>query len=328
LTAAPASSMMVPIPMGLDRDEASSQPDSAQRDTLTALDPPASDRAEDLLLIVMSGNDVGRIHPIDPRRVLTILGREDAADVRVHDAEISRRHAGIRYDAARGRYVIADLKSRNGTSVNDERIHGEHPLAIGDKIRLGRSTVLRVTLASEPEADYARRMQQVALRDGLTGAYNRRYLDERLVAEVAFARRHAANLSLLLIDIDHFKSINDQHGHQGGDMVLKSFHELVQTAVRAEDTLGRYGGEEFAIVCRESEQDATVIAERLRQCVESTSFAHEERAIRVTVSIGIAGVREQGIEEPAALVRAADAALYRAKQSGRNRCCRASDGTP
>ena len=300
------------------------QLDWGQRDTLASPEPVLeSDTAEELLLIVMSGSDVGRIHPVDPRRVLTIVGRDEAADVQLREPEISRRHFAIRFDAARSRFVIADLQSRNGTLVNEAALKGERALSVGDKIRMG-NIVLRVTLASEPEAKYARRMQHAALRDGLTGAYNRRYLDERLSAEVAFARRHEAPLALLLIDIDHFKQINDEHGHLAGDTVLKHVHELIQTEVRAEDVVGRYGGEEFAIVCRESEEGAIVVAERLRQRIETEPFVHEGTRIPITVSIGVAGAREHHIQDASALVQAADSALYRAKQEGRNRCCQAS----
>ena len=300
---------------------------AASRETLTAVGVPESGSPNALLLIVMSGNNVGHIHPLDPRKVLTVIGREESADVQVLDAEISRRHAAIRYDASAGQWLIGDLSSRNGTAVNGESVTDEEVvLKPTDKIRLGSATVLRLTKANEPEARYARKMYQVALRDGLTGAYNRRYLEERLASEVAFAKRHDAPLALLMLDIDHFKRINDDFGHQAGDMVLKHFCEVLQEGVRTEDVVARYGGEEFSVLCRDTlEPAALILADRLRSAVESAEFVWNGKKISVTVSIGIAGTQENDISEATALVAAGDDALYRAKEAGRNRVVLAAD---
>src|SRR5690606_7286323 len=136
---------------------------------------------------------------------------------------------------------------------------------------------------------------------------------ERLVAEVAFARRHRSPLSLLLIDIDHFKNINDAHGHQAGDAVLKGFIELLESEIRTEDVVARYGGEEFIVLCRESlSEGAAGLAERVRSRVERACFVHDGVIIPVTVSIGIAGV-VNGIADAEGLLKAADQALYLAK---------------
>jgi diguanylate cyclase (GGDEF)-like protein len=299
---------------------------AASRETLTAVGIPESGSPDALLLIVMSGNNVGHIHPLDPRKMLTVIGREETADVQVLDAEISRRHAALRYDAGSGRWLIGDLDSRNGTAVNGESVTGaEVELNPSDKIRLGSATVLRLTKANEPEARYARKMYQVALRDGLTGAYNRRYLEERLASEVAFAKRHEAPLTVLMLDIDHFKRINDDFGHQAGDMVLKAFCEILQEGVRTEDVVARYGGEEFSVLCRDTlERDALILADRLRLGVESAEFVWAGKKISVTVSIGVAGTKENDVSEATALVAAGDQALYRAKETGRNRVVLAS----
>jgi diguanylate cyclase (GGDEF)-like protein len=294
---------------------------SAHRDSLHGEPSPDSEDTDRVLLIVMAGHDLGQIHFLDRQPGSVVLGREEGVEIQVLDAEASRRHAAIRYDEGRDKFFIRDLGSRNGTSVNSKLIEGEHALTVGDKIRLGAS-VLRLTLAAEPEAQYARKMYQVALRDGLTGAYNRRYLDERLNSEIAFARRHNTPLSLLLLDIDHFKNINDAYGHQAGDAVLRRFYELVAAEVRVEDVVGRYGGEEFAVLCRETpEKSAAILAERLRSSVATATFEHDGSYIDVTVSIGVAGTRENGLDQKDTLLRAADHALYRAKNAGRN-CCR------
>jgi diguanylate cyclase (GGDEF)-like protein len=289
--------------------------------TITASRDVAAESLDDnqVLLIVMLGNSVGQIFTLTRTRPLTVIGREDIADIQIMDAEISRRHAALRYDAKSGHYTIVDLKSRNGTRVNDVAPAPETVLEIGDMIQLGTTTVLRVSAAHETEAKYARKMYQVALRDGLTGAFNRRYFEERLNAELAFAKRHDGAMTLLLADLDHFKRVNDEFGHRAGDRILQRFTNLIQAEVRSEDVVARYGGEEFAIICRDtSENQAAVLAERLRTVVEQEIFAHDGLAITVTVSLGIAGTKEHNAYQRHELVERADKALYAAKSAGRN----------
>ncbi len=144
----------------------------------------------DWLLIVMSGPHVGRIYPLGRTKPVVVIGRGDGLDIQILDGEISRKHAAIRFDAQRNEFLVSDLKSRNGTHVNDASCDVERPIHVGDKIRLGTHNVLRVSSGGEAEAVYAQRMYEAVLRDALTGAFNRRYLDERLESEVAFAKRH------------------------------------------------------------------------------------------------------------------------------------------
>jgi len=269
----------------------SDKPAAASKTTVIDKCPtdPFADLATETLLIVMTGNDVGRIFNLQPSAAPTIIGREDGSSIQIMDGEISRRHASLRYDASDDSFWLSDLDSRNGTTVNGSACEGEVRLAAGDKIGLGSQTVLRVSHSEEPESHYARKMYQAVLRDGMTGAYNRRYLDERLTSELAFANRHGQPLSLLLIDLDHFKRINDNHGHQAGDAVLRQLVQLLHRHVRREDVLFRYGGEEFVVLCRQtSNAEATVLAERLRQIVERHQLSHENVVIPVTISIGVA----------------------------------------
>ncbi len=283
----------------------------------TSTSPETPD--DQVLLIVMSGNQVGQIYPLQQGKVFTVIGRDDDVDIQVVDGDISRRHAAIGYDVSKDQFTVADLKSRNGTRVNGQATKGEVTLEIGDKIELGNTTVMRVSRASEAEAKYARKMYQAVLRDGLTGIFNRRYLDDRLESELAYAKRHQAALTLLLADLDHFKRVNDDFGHRAGDQVLRDFAQLLASHVRTEDVVARYGGEEFAVVCRGTdEKQAAVLAERLRSAVEKETFLHDAQQIPVTVSIGIAGTREQGEYDREGLVEAADRALYAAKSAGRN----------
>ncbi len=162
------------------------------------------------------------------------------------------------------------------------------------------------------------------ITDALTKVYNRRYLNRRLEEEVSRAKRHALELSILLIDIDHFKRINDTYGHQAGDVALSLFGRLLKVAFRDVDIVARYGGEEFLVICTNTGVDeAALVAERLREMVESHPFEISDGAggslsIQFSISIGVAGLSGR-LDSSEKLVQAADIALYRAKREGRNR---------
>jgi two-component system cell cycle response regulator len=278
-------------------------------------EPGGRDRA---YLIVLTGLNVGEMFKVgtDP----LILGRGDRATVVIHDDAASRRHASIRIDG--GDAFIEDLRSRNGTFVNGARIEGRHLLSDGDKIQIGATTILKFTYHDHLDETFQQRMFESALRDGLTRAFNKRYFLGRLESEFRFAKRHGAPLSLLLLDIDHFKQVNDDHGHLTGDHVLSSLARRIHDVIRNEDVFARYGGEEFAILSRAIDHDhALAFGERLRRHVEAMELAHKDTAIRVTISIGVASLPHVDAGEPLELMAAADEALYAAKNSGRNRVC-------
>lgn len=162
-------------------------------------------------------------------------------------------------------------------------------------------------------------LRELAIRDPLTGLYNRRYLDETLEREVSRARRESIPLSLVMLDIDHFKRVNDQFGHQVGDEVLKTLAGVLQRDTRAEDVACRYGGEEFLILLPGMPLEAAEArAEGWRQTVEALRVGHGERAVRFTISLGVAAYPGHGVT-PDDLTRSADLALYSAKHGGRNR---------
>jgi diguanylate cyclase (GGDEF)-like protein len=165
-----------------------------------------------------------------------------------------------------------------------------------------------------------RELEQISITDGLTQVYNRRYFMERLRQEVKRVSRYGPPASLLMIDIDHFKKVNDTYGHQAGDVVLCNVAGLVRAALRETDLFARYGGEEFVLLATGTEQaGAFILAERLRKLIEGSVFTQGGNRIAVTVSIGI-GVWETSISEDfEELIRRADTALYRAKEQGRNR---------
>jgi diguanylate cyclase (GGDEF)-like protein len=165
-------------------------------------------------------------------------------------------------------------------------------------------------------------IKQVGLRDPLTGVNNRRFFDQRVDEEVNRAIRHKTSLSCLFIDLDHFKRINDTHGHQVGDAVLKQTAHILDDSVRSSDVLARYGGEEFVILLVETENNAALdFAERMRERIANADYILEsEKSLKVTFSAGLATLSAQSrIKTSQQLIHAADQAVYAAKVSGRNR---------
>jgi diguanylate cyclase (GGDEF)-like protein len=156
--------------------------------------------------------------------------------------------------------------------------------------------------------------------DALTGVYNREYFDGRLTSEIAYARRHSTELSLLMFDVDHFKKINDSYGHPVGDQALIKLVESVKTKLRAEDVFCRYGGEEFVTILRTTDLGAAACAaERVRLAVEQVSLMTEGVRVLLTVSVGCASLSCTRESSPAELIAIADRRLYAAKHAGRNR---------
>ena len=245
------------------------------------------------------------------------IGRSPHVELRLDDDGISRNHARIRSETNRA--WIEDMESRNGTFVNGERITNPVELKEGDKVQVGRGTVLRFGFQDALDESFHENLLSSALRDGLTKLFNKRYLMDRLDSELKFALRHETSLSLLLLDIDHFKKINDSHGHLAGDAVLANLAGVLGRAVRNEDVVARFGGEEFAIILRAiGIEPAMHMAERLRKLVEQTSATSASGPLKATVSIGVAGLPSTLVKTPDQLVEAADRALYAAKRDGRN----------
>ncbi len=298
---------------------------NSKKTTMPALGSPRTsltDTDDRACIIVLDGVNQGRIlHLKDGEN---LLGRDENADALFTDEGISRRHALITCDPNGLYYAINDLASSNGTSVNDVPVESVKSLHPGDKIMLGAHNVLRFSMGNEVETRYAAAMYQAVLRDGLTGIFNRRYFDDHLEREVAFTLRYDTPLALLFLDIDHFKSINDNYEHRCGDAVLRQLTAALEQVIRTEDVLARYGGEEFAIICRETtESQACILAERLRRAIQDHLFTFEELALRVTVSIGVAQLDREDLT-CGALVSSADIALLKAKETGRNRVVCAS----
>jgi diguanylate cyclase (GGDEF)-like protein len=272
------------------------------------------------VLTVLTGTQTGRVILLKPGAPISI-GRSEGCAVRFDDASVSGRHAQVVCIAEK--YHLLDEGSTNGSAVNGQRMEKGRAVILGDgdRVQLGSATLMRFSLVDDAEREALTRMYEAAFRDALTGAYNRKHLDERLDAELAFALRHGTELSVVIFDVDHFKSVNDSHGHLAGDAILKTCANVVARQLRQEDLLARYGGEEFMIVARGIPlASAIVLGDRLRVAVASSSTTVSGVDLRVTVSAGVASLRCCGKpKDKASLISLADARLYRAKEAGRNR---------
>lgn len=267
-----------------------------------------------LIHIYPSGPDMGRRYPLGPGKV--VIGRGDGVEVRVQDNSVSRSHATV--ETTDDGCYICDLNSLNGTHINDVPVCGAHKLGDGDYIRVGNA-IFRYLTGGNVEADYHEEIYRLTIIDGLTQINNRRYLEEFLERELARAHRHKRPLSVLLFDIDKFKSINDQHGHLCGDQVLRDLSGRIRPTIRREDLFARYGGEEFALVLVETDHAQAVGAgERVRRLVEREPFAYDGLTVPVTLSVGVASAAADttGVGH---LLREADDRLLTAKRTGRNR---------
>lgn len=273
------------------------------------------DHDEQAYLIVIAGTNVGEMHKLE--RTVTVLGRSIDANVRLIDDGISRHHCRVRLEG--GQVVVEDMGSRNGTFCNGERTT-HHVLQDGDKLQLGQTTILKFSYHDHLEESFQKQMLESALRDGLTGTYNKRYFLDRLDSEIKFAQRHKVSLALIMMDLDKFKAVNDTYGHLAGDKVLTSFAQMVQHGIRNEDVFARYGGEEFAIITRSISRDHVLhFADRLRQTASQLVIEHEGIRIPITTSMGIATIPEDSVQTPEEFIQLADEMLYEAKRTGRNR---------
>lgn len=266
-----------------------------------------------LVLIYPPGPDMGKRFALSRNEV--VLGRGSDCDIQVDRDSVSRRHARVFRNT--DQWMVEDLQSTNGSYVNDVPVQNSM-LRDADFLKIG-AAIFKFLSGQGVEASYHEEIYRMTIVDGLTGAHNKRYFLEFLEREIARCARYRRPLSLLMLDIDHFKAINDQHGHLTGDFVLRELSRRLLVRVRREELLARYGGEEFAAVLPETDLNGgRIFAEQVRRLVADTPFEYEGDRFNVTISVGLTTVEGEDID-PVTFIKRADDNLYRAKRDGRNR---------
>lgn len=295
-------------------DEKEDKEESVDRTIITSIDELAKEKEKHAYIIFLSGPLMGKMHLLEEGTV--VLGRIQEVDIPVNDLGISRRHCAIEY--SKGRAVLKDLGSTNGTYLNGAKIP-EAELRDGDKIQISSSTIFKFAQQDQIENIFHEELYKMAVIDALTGAYNKRFFEERIREEFSYCFRNKVPLSILMFDIDHFKKINDTFGHPTGDFVLGRISALAKTIIRNEDILARYGGEEFVVILKATDAEgALTLAERLRRLIDETEFEFEGKKIHVTISIGVATLTGQNFTNWETMFKLADTLLYKSKNAGRN----------
>ena len=264
-----------------------------------------------------------QIHPVDlDGGLITIgesefvIGRETGCSLVIAESSISRKHLSI--EKNEDGYLLTDLGSTNGTFVNQQRAT-RCLLRSGDRIQVG-GRIFKFIATDQVEAQYHEAVYSMMTKDSLTGTWNKRYFLEVLQRELKRRARSQRSFALMMVDFDHFKSINDMHSHLVGDEVLTEMARRISSAIREEDVFARYGGEEFAIMLPEVNlEDGLRVAERCRFAVSERPFETSRGDIKCTVSIGLAIADEETMPSMRQLIALADEKLYQAKESGRNR---------
>lgn len=271
------------------------------------------------VLVVISGKPLGKSFFLTKDSI--VLGRDLSADISIGETSISRKHT--EFLISNKEIIVKDLGSTNGTYVNDNKVetNSTHPLQDGDLVRCG-NTILKFLKEGKIENVFQQKIYDMAHTDDLTGAHNKKSILEILKDEFSRSQIRVVPLTLIMFDLDHFKQINDKHGHMAGDYVLKETCSLIKNKmIRQKDALGRYGGEEFALVLRETPlQIAVDVAERIRSTIEKHNYQFDGTQIHVTISLGISTM-DSTTKSSEDLLATADKALYDAKHQGRNRAC-------
>jgi diguanylate cyclase (GGDEF)-like protein len=270
-------------------------------------------------MIVVSGGIPGTMVLLERRG--TSLGRAAESSIPLNDITVSRRHALVTIDDD-GSVAITDEGSANGTFINGAIIPPNRPMRLqdGDRIQLGTSVILKLVRLDTHDERFQRDMFERTVRDTLTGLYNRAYFLDQIAVLAERAAMQGIGMAALMIDIDHFKGINDRYGHVAGDEVLREVATVIRESTRAEDLVARYGGEEFVVGLPVSVASlATVRAERIRCELANRRIIVGDDAIHLTVSVGISFNPPGRPRNVMASIMAADQALYQAKANGRNR---------
>jgi len=275
--------------------------------------PPSGDAC--LVNLHPPGPDIGRRIPLVENQY--IVGRDSEAGFVVSRSSVSRQHARLYVDDD-GNWWVEDLNSTNGTFVNESRIHAQQ-LTDSDQVRFG-DAIYKFLSGSNIESAYHEAIHNMAIQDGMTGIHNKRFFLEFLEREIAVASRHGHPLTLVMFDVDHFKKVNDTHGHLAGDAVLKDLATRIRPRIRREDLFARYGGEEFACVLPSTGiEGGIVFADHLRLIIAERPTMFDNLSISFTISLGVTTLHRETDVDATALIKRADEKLYAAKHAGRNR---------
>jgi two-component system, cell cycle response regulator len=303
------------IPPMLAHDEAD-EPITEQFE-LPAHEAPKAVSRDRAVLVRVDGPANGQVFSLEGAEL--VIGRGPSAGFELADQGVSRRHALLIH--TRGHYFIQDLDSSNGTFLEGRRVK-RAPLMEGDLIQFGPQASFRFCMMDMKQERAMMRLYEETTVDALTRVHNRRFIDKRFDEELAYALRHVSELSVVRLDVDYFKHINDRHGHASGDTVLRSIAELITDQLRTEDVLARYGGEEFLILLRGiPPSGAHAAAERVCFAISNTPIRIGRVALRVTVSAGCASLSGCPSQTKEDLIAQVDERLYRAKHEGRNQVC-------
>jgi diguanylate cyclase (GGDEF)-like protein len=276
-------------------------------------------RAAAAYLIVVEGGIPGTMLHLSEEG--TSLGRSTENAFQFYDVTVSRHHAFVWMDA-RGDVYLSDLDSTNGTFLNGGRVGPRRAqrLTDGDRVQLGSGVVLKLVRLDPCDERFQREMFERTVRDALTGLYNRSYFLNQIAALRWTHVAQGIGLAVLMLDVDHFKRVNDRYGHLAGDAVLRDVAAVIRESTRSEDLVARYGGEEFVVALPVSTPErATERAERIRANQVARRILAGGQEIRVSVSIGLAFGPPGRMRDELTLIERADQALYQAKAAGRNR---------
>jgi len=275
--------------------------------------PPSGDAC--LVNLHPPGPDIGRRIPLVESQY--IVGRDSEAGFVVSRSSVSRQHARLYIDDD-GNWWVEDLNSTNGTFVNEQRIHAQQ-INDSDQVRFG-DAIYKFLSGSNIESAYHEAIHNMAIQDGMTGIHNKRFFLEFLEREIAVASRHGHPLTLVMFDVDHFKNVNDTHGHLAGDAVLKDLAGRIRPRIRREDLFARYGGEEFACVLPSTGLEGGIVfADHLRLIIAERPTLFDNLSISFTISLGVTTLLRENNVDASALIKRADEKLYAAKHAGRNR---------
>ncbi|MCY4443296.1 MAG: GGDEF domain-containing protein [Proteobacteria bacterium] len=274
-------------------------------------------------LVQYNGEQLGKRFSMEKN--INIAGRSPQASLFIDEPSVSRRHA--KFFVNQETATIEDLGSSNGSFINDKPVDKKCVIQNGDMIRLG-AVLFKFFSSADMDNMVHDKIYRMVTIDAGTGVFNKKYLQDTLKSEFRVAQTYNQDIAVIYYDLDFFKKVNDNYGHEAGDLILKESAQLVKSTLRKQDVLCRYGGEEFVIILPETNAKiATELAERVRSRVENHVFKVDQRqpdgstktlALQQTLSIGVAGLSSE-MKAAKDLLEIADSRLYTSKQTGRNK---------